>query len=333
MNADELLRTWGENERAAAARPRVPVERFAAPRRRRRWAILAAALIVVLAVAINLVAARLTGSDSGRPGSGGPYDASVLRDGATVVVTGEVLAVPGRPVQLCAPRARYDTGNGDAQSLPSSCPGITATGVDLSNLAKRVERNGTVQGTATLTGIYRDHALTVTRQQQPNLTGDTDLPEQPPCPAPASGWPPGAGNTGDDSVGRAWEAAHPGAVLIGAIMHPLPGHLVIYALLGADQDPAAVREAWQPFYKDHLCVYRSRYTHAELRAVYDAFDPRQPVWAGTAPDGIGIGTTLTPQAEVRIDIELDYVTPAIAELATRQPTGLVNLSPWIKPIT
>jgi hypothetical protein len=183
--------------------------------------------------------------------------------------------VPGRPVRLCAPRGVAGVGHTDPQPPPTSCGGITATGVDLNSLARRMEQHGTVQGTATLTGIYRDHALTVTRQEQPKPTGAVDLPNQPPCRAPAGGWPSGAGKTGDDSVGTAWEAAHPGAVLIGAIMRPLPGHIVMYALVGADHDPAAVRAAWQPFYKDHLCVYQSRYTYAEVRAAYDGLRPPQ----------------------------------------------------------
>ena len=239
--------------------------------------------------------------------------------------------MPGRPVRLCAPRAVAGVGHTDPQPPPTSCGGITATGVDLNRLARRVEQHGTVQGTATLTGIYRDHALTVSRQEQPNLTGAVDLPNQPPCPAPAGGWPSGAGRTGDDSVATAWEAVHPGVVLIGAIMRPLPGHIVMYQLVGADHDPAVVRAAWQPFYKDHLCVYQSRYTQAEVRAAYDGFDPGKPVWAATTFDEMG--ETLSPQAELRIDVEMDFVTPELARLAARQPAGLVTLSPWIKPIS
>jgi ferric-dicitrate binding protein FerR (iron transport regulator) len=86
MSNDDLLREWGERERAAAPTTRVPVERFRAPRRRARWALAAAAVIAVLAVAINLLAARLTGSHTDTPGSTGPYDRLVLHEGATVLI-------------------------------------------------------------------------------------------------------------------------------------------------------------------------------------------------------------------------------------------------------
>ena len=87
MSNDDLLREWGERERRTAPTSRVPVERFRPPHRRARWAIAAAAVIVVLAVAINLLATRLTGSHTGKAASAGPYDRLVLHEGATVVIT------------------------------------------------------------------------------------------------------------------------------------------------------------------------------------------------------------------------------------------------------
>ncbi len=61
-------------------------------------------------------------------------------------------------------------------------------GLDLAALPDARTKDGATQAWATLTGTFRDGALTVEKQQSPVDRG-VRLLQQPPCPEPTDGWP------------------------------------------------------------------------------------------------------------------------------------------------
>ena len=77
----------------------------------------------------------------------------MVRDGDRVAGRGQVVALPGRPVQLCAPYATIDIY---PEPVPAPCRvAVTVTGLDLDRLTHRKERDGAVWGSARVEGVYR----------------------------------------------------------------------------------------------------------------------------------------------------------------------------------
>ena len=74
----------------------------------------------------------------------------MVRDGDRVTGRGQVVALPGRPVQLCAP---YATISIYPEPVPAPCRvAVTVTGLDLDRLTHRQERDGAVWGSARVEG-------------------------------------------------------------------------------------------------------------------------------------------------------------------------------------
>src|SRR5689334_12221051 len=102
------------------------------------------------------------------------YDRLVLRGGDHVRASGRVVSVPGRRVRFCAPVPVAAIGYAPGQEpAPSYCPkGVDVTGVDLSALSNRREKDGAVEGAATLDlryeGHYRGAALHQSKPQYLN---------------------------------------------------------------------------------------------------------------------------------------------------------------------
>ena len=118
-------------------------------------------------------AAAPAGRGRSRSAPAGPPARSdqVVRDGDRVAGRGQVVALPGRPVQLCAPYATIDIY---PEPVPRACRvAVTVTGLDLDRLTHR-GRDGAVWGTALVEGVYRAGTLTVTRQP---TTGPGPVPD------------------------------------------------------------------------------------------------------------------------------------------------------------
>lgn len=340
---DEQLRAWGQAGRDRAAEVDVrailahTVDRpdllpVTAGARRTRVAmrpVLIGAAVVVLAAGGGVAVHSLRTQSARSPVTGTtatPRDAHalVLRDGDTVRVDGEVLAVPKRPVHLCAPY--FDSVGGDQFTY---CPGaVEVTGVDLSALSDRQVSDGTVYGTADLIGIYRAGKVTVTRQSSMTrapLVSDDHVP----CPAPAGGWPIGAKDENIDmTAAYQYQRAHPGTIIDSALLRPSERQTVAYVL--TDGDPAVVRAALTPDFGKRLCVTRSTWSRAQLSSALAAMH-RQMNGPAVLTSAIAVGESLTAAAQLQVNVDIPTVSPALADVLNAQPHGIISLDVWLAP--
>jgi hypothetical protein len=314
--------------RAAATVPDDP-RRLAgvlARRRRRSRLRIASALVLVLAGAgVGLVVvhspghrpARVTASGNGRP---------------LVGASGEVIAVPGRPVRFCAPTPVADD-LGSGPQIDRTCTGVDVVGVDLGTLADRSELDGVVNGRAALEGTYADGTLVVTKQGPPVTPAAASAgSDHIGCPAPAGGWAradPDGNATANITIAQAYQAAHPSQIVMLAEVRPTPASAVI--LLLTEGDPAPVRAALSGTYgPSQLCVARSAYSNAEVAAA--VADPALQV---PGPDGntysAGVGLD-DATAQVSVEIQCVVQTPSITAAVARHPAGLVQVDPWLTPL-
>lgn len=295
---------------------------------------------VGLSMLASLVAAcgvAATPSPDGPPtGSATPvassdsYDRLVLQAGQHVSASGRVVAVPGRPVRFCAPVAEAAVGFAKGhEPAPTYCAqGVDVQGVNLQALMNRREKDGAVEGLAALDVTY-DGQGSVSVVHQGRYRDANDAPEPPdrvPCPAPAGGWPVGAADENLDVTAMDdYAHAHPEVVVTSALLRPSTTQAVAYVLTTTDAAPVAA--ALGPAYGTSLCVVRSRFTQTQISHADDAFTALMqhgPVYV------VGAGG-LGPDAQPIVDVELTAVTPKIAALADRQPSGLVKLEPWLAP--
>jgi len=116
----------------------------------------------------------------------------VLTSGAEASAYGRVVAVPqGMCFEppMWASLVHYPPG---AEPAPRpSGRGVPVGGVDLDRLEGRREKDGAVEGWATLTGIWQDTGLQVRRQQPGGAAPERRSPvwTVPPCSPPLGGWP------------------------------------------------------------------------------------------------------------------------------------------------
>ncbi len=119
----------------------------------------------------------------------------------TVTGAGKIVAVRGRPVELCAGTEGFPPqcdGRVEVRRLDlSAVPGLTTTGA-LSYTEDPVQLTGTLEGSI----------LTVTEPPALDTEPPSPLPSlATPCPVPSGGWPPppsfGASGLIDDYVARA----------------------------------------------------------------------------------------------------------------------------------
>jgi hypothetical protein len=191
----------------------------------------------------------------------------VVRDGDRVTGRGQVVALPGRPVQLCAP---YATISIYPEPVPSPCrAAVTVTGLDLDRLSHRRERGGAVWGSVRVEGVYRAGTLTVTAQHEDRPGPVTDVladHDRIPCPEPTGGWPRQPAGT-ERLVAALDEAVRNNADTYNGpwVRYPYGWHLQdtsdrkgteVY-LVGTTGDlDVARRELAKVFPAEHLCVTR-----------------------------------------------------------------------------
>jgi hypothetical protein len=121
----------------------------------------------------------------------------IVRDGDTVEVTGQVIAVPGEAVVFCPPRASAEDPQEPAVrpgetpkpvvTPAPTCPAtlaVTVSGVDLDRLSSSETIQGTRTGWATLRGTWHGRAIEVAEQTAPKQT-TVASGNVVPCPAPA----------------------------------------------------------------------------------------------------------------------------------------------------
>lgn len=269
-------------------------------------------------------------TSSATPVASDSYDRLVLKTGQRVSASGRVVSVPGRPVRFCAPVAEAAVGYAPGKEpAPAYCAqGVDIHGVNLSTLTNRREKDGAVEGLAALDVVYRGHGSVSVVHQAPYRTPKQTLdpPDRVPCPPPAGGWPFGPENENlDFTTMDNYAHTHPGVVLMSALLRPSSRQVLAYFLTMTD--PAPVAAALRPIYGKSLCVARSRFTQAQITHTADAFTTLMqhgPVY------GVSSGG-LRPDAQPVVDVELTAVTTKIAALADSQPSGLVQMQPWLAP--
>jgi hypothetical protein len=300
--------------------------------RGRRWLPLAAAGAVVL-VALGLTLGSTLGRDDGPPPAHSAAPAGradqLVRDGTRVVVAGEVRAVPGRPVRMCAPVPVPATAVGYApgrEPAPGYCAeGVTLIGADLDALTARTVRAGVVSGWAEVEGRYAAGVVTVDRVGPPSAATDRvpPPPPQPDCPAPAGGWRPGPGRV--DRL-QAYVAAH-GREYAGLwLAYPDGTGGPHVPVVGTVLDPAVAERALRTVHTGDLCVVRVRNSAATLARVVARLSAgmagHHAYEAGPDP--------ATGSAYVRL-LVVDAATQRWLEQADDR-TGTVVAYPFVRPV-
>jgi hypothetical protein len=200
----------------------------------------------------------------------------VVRDGDRVTGRGQIVALPGRPVQLCAP---YATISIYPEPIPGPCRlAVTVTGLDLDRLSNRRERDGAVWGSARVEGVYRAGTLTVTKQldDRRGPVPDVVTADRVPCPEPPGGWPrqPADPSRLIDALTAAVQA-NPETYNGPWVRYPYGWHLQdtsdrkgteVY-VVGTTRDREAARAALTRLVPaEHLCVTTVRWSKAAMDA-------------------------------------------------------------------
>lgn len=319
--------------------------------RRRRTALAGTALVLTAVSVAALVLLPDGDPDRLAPvaGPGGP----VIRDGDRVTATGTVVQVPGAPPRLCAPVPTSGIGYAPGKEpAPELCElGVDLDRVDLGALADRREKDGAVEGGATITGTYRRAAtgtasgtVEVESQESPPTTDQPRPfePSSPPCPAPEGGWPrdpsilrgPGSQPEGDANMDRerpaleAYRAEHPEHVVEVALVRPSPDSVLLGVVAPDEAARDAVEAGLRPTYGERLCVVVSRYTRAEIDAARQGVSPlNEELRAEGLHSGGGVGVSDDLQVVVRASAVL--VTEKVHAALERHPAGLVELDSWL----
>ena len=172
-------------------------------------------------------------------GAAGPFGL-IVRDGDLVEASGRV-----EDGKLCAPAPVTAQLGGDSCPYGVRVPGVRSTdGV-------------------TLRGRWHPDGLSDIRRMPYSPTsagvlGDSDLPDTPPCPAPAGGWRDGE-DWSDDHV-RDYLQAHADQFAEPFATHVGNARILVVEVVGGDVDQA--RAALTAIYSDNLCVVAASGGHS-----------------------------------------------------------------------
>ena len=335
-DVDRLLSEDGTRWRAAqpAARELDPAL-FARPRRS-RWQPLAAAAAVVVVAAGVVGVASLRRSPDAPPPPAGPAD-EIVRDGDRVAGQGFVVALPGRPVQLCVP-------SGEATiaiyppPVPEPCPvAATVTGLDLDRLSNRHERDGAVWGSAWVEGVYRARTLAVTRQEpyREPPRPDAAAPDAVPCPEPAGGWtrPPGNMEAAKRRLNQVVNR-HAAEYTDPYVRYPYGWHLQdqsnrkgteVYVVGTTGDVTAARRELERVFPAEHLCVTRASWSKGAMATAQQALQTPQA-------RAVGIGMPSPDTINDRVTAELLVLDEAASRFLAGVADGRVIPEPTLEKV-
>ena len=211
--------------------------------------------------------------------------------------------------------------NGRPPPLPSHLA-VPIEGADFDAVTDRYERDGHVEGWATVTGEWLDPGIRVEEQsKRAEPHRDVSSWTVPPCPSPPSGWPRGQMHENLDFDPGDLETT--GAALTFVLFRPSDDQTVLVVAAG---DPATVEARLRPQLGDRLCVVPSRWTKAQLDQAFDYLRARFTQW------GIyQAGPRVDEGGQPSIRATLVRVTPEIAQWANDHPPGLLSLEPWLAP--
>ncbi len=246
----------------------------------------------------------------------------VLREGDSVRASGRVVAIGGiawfEP-SLPVPLVFYPPGH-EPPPRPSGL-GVQAIGVDLVKLDDRRERQGAVEGWATLTGDWRQDRLVV-GEQGPQSPAQYENPSwtRPPCPAPTGGWPEGVV---DENFHLPPELYTSHVITSITTFRPSRTQTV---LVVAAEEPQQVRATLRPRYGARLCVVPSRWTRRQIDDVTRRVRAEMLRWMIYS-----CGQSTTEDGQALVTVDLSRVLPAFAEWASTISEGLLSLNPWLTP--
>lgn len=267
----------------------------------------------------------------------------IVDDGATVEVTGQVIAPPGEAVVFCPPYAGAD----DPQVPPVPRPGetpspvkppaptcaaslaVTLTGVDLDRLSSPVIVDGTRAGWATLRGTWRGRSIDVTEQAAPKHA--TPAPDDDvPCPAPAGGWKVDNANTVREHNALAdYVRERPDRFADIRVAHPVTtssGNVAVMVVPVVSGEMDSTQQELEAVYQGNLCVTRGVLSIAEGQRLAQ----RVGALMGDTANSIS-GVALDTQ-NGRVEVALFVVTERLYEQFVDIGLEKLELDPVVRPM-
>jgi len=236
--------------------------------------------------------------------------------GRVVDIAGQTTFEP--PLFMALPRY----GPGEAPAPRPSGLGVAVRGVDSTRLLDRREKDGALEGWATLAGRWSENGLAVVDQrlERPVAPARDQRWVFPPCPEPERGWSAG----GDVDVPAAYERLQSSGAAVHATVFRPAAHSAV--LVVAATDPVAVTDELVPLLGDRVCVITSRYTRVEVDTV------RQELMADFAGwQAYASGTTSDAQGQPVLTLDVVRVLPDLVDRARHWPPRLVAVNAWLAP--
>lgn len=249
-----------------------------------------------------------------------------------VLIPGEQIRATGRLVRNGdgdwfdppLPVRALGYGPGGAPAPRPSKFAIRAEGADFGQVAHRYERDGCIQGLATVYGVWLEDRIRIDYQTDEPHAQRHPTWSDPPCPPPVGGWPHGMNgwyvDNLDFDLGGLEET---GAAVTMVIFRPSDDQAV---LVVAASDIAAVEARLRPQLPDRLCVIPSRWTREQLGTAQRHFTSMAERWRLYE-----WGPRCDEQAQATMTAALVTVTDEIVQWIATQPDGLVALEPWLMP--
>jgi hypothetical protein len=272
----------------------------------------------------RLAALMPTGSPSVKHTASVDVSDLVLRPGDRCRTFGRLVRV-GDLVTFEPPMTRampaYPAGREPAPQ--PSPPGMPITGINLTDVLDRREKDGAIEGWATVECVWNADTLHAIEQraERPPVIHHPRWTE-PPCPPPADGWPGGHAFMLPPELHH--ELAAAGLSLNMTLFHPTGSGPV---LVIAASDPDAVIARLGTFATPRICVVQSRYSRAEI------VDMRQELQARFIDRrSFGSGQTSSADGQIRFFVQVVRVVPELAAWAANVSEGLLEVHAWLAPL-
>ncbi|HEY4455346.1 MAG TPA: hypothetical protein VGN81_13610 [Pseudonocardiaceae bacterium] len=255
----------------------------------------------------------------------------VIRDDVVAQANGRVLVIDGTAwFEWPLPRTLE-------LRIPPVAPGkgpyaVRAHSVDVDRLDRRKQYDdGTIEGWAALTGLWRDHELHVhTQNPMPQPVAWTNQWATPPCPPPQDGWPtvpvypPMTAANLTERPPQPDECAELTITQVTSFRpHPTQPVLVVAA-----EDPERAERALRPRFGAALCVVASEYRQQEIDATVRRL--REEMSARRWPI-TSTGRSASSAGQPTVTAHLAWLKPEVAQWAETVPDGLLDLDVWLTP--
>lgn len=215
-------------------------------------------------------------------------------------------------------------GPGGAPAPRQSKFAIQVEGARFDRVTDRYERDGCIEGTATVHGIWLEDRIRLHHQTSEGPVQRQLAWSDPPCPPPVGGWPHGPNGPHlanlDFDLGDLTET---GAAVSVVLFRPGSDQVV---LVVAASDIAAVEARLRPQLLDRLCVTPSRWTREQLDTAQRHVTSMAERW-----QVYEWGRHYDSQAQATMTAAVVRVTDEIGRWTASQPEGLVAVEPWLMP--